>query len=315
MPVSKLYLTIDDQIDNLKNQGLIFSNEKKARSILKTHSYYSIVNCYCDLLVNRKSPRQFKVGATFDELLAIRDFDTSFRRFLFPQVLYVEEKFKAILINGYCGAKNAQGGLIHSEDDYLCLDSFETTNVVKKKAATKLIIELSKAIESNKSKDPFKYQMKTYGYVPLWTLAGQMTFGQTSRFFECCTPEIRSSVANVLRLSESELRTVLKILNVVRNCCAHNNRVFSVGIPEMLPLYLGVGRKKIATDRASDHKFGSVLYCLKFLLSTKKFAKIIKELNAELKRLHKSLKTIPFTSVLRKMGISTSMVQFFGIEY
>ena len=312
--INKPFLPIRDQIALLKTQGLVFNDEKKAETVLKTHSYYSLVNCYCDLLVKQKSPRQFKTGASFEELMAIRDFDTGFRRFLLPQILYIEEKMSATVINSYSSATNADGTFTHSQDDYLCMDSYETTNIEKRIAATNLIIQLDKAIQHCENKDPVKYAIKNYGYVPLWMLATQMTFGQVSKLFECSFPNIRDEIAKPYFLTEGQLRTVLKIINVIRNCCAHNNVIYGVRIAPILPATLGLKTKTIPVDSDCHHKFGSVLYCLKFLLSFKKFEKIIKELGNELRKLKKALKTVQFQKVLKKMGISAGMIKLFKIR-
>ncbi|MBP5091716.1 MAG: Abi family protein [Bacilli bacterium] len=311
---NKRFLSIEDQISLLKSQGLCFKSTKEAKLILKTHSYYSIVNCYCDLLVSGKSPRVFKKGATFDELMAIRDFDTCFRRFLLPQLLYIEEKLNAAVINAYGSAKDQNGKPIHCQDDYLCMDSYETTNVVKRKAATKLIIQLEKAIENSKARDPIEYALKKYNYVPLWMLATQMSFGQTSRFYECNLPQIRNEVADIYHMTESQLRTVLKTIGTIRNCCAHSNIIYATKIPVNLPATIGVGKKKVNVDPAAIRRFGSILYCLKFLLSGNKFAKIIDELSDELSLLKKKLKTVPFQKVLKTMGISRRMIGDFNIK-
>ncbi len=312
--IEKPYLSIPDQIACLKSQGLVFGDEAKAKRILKTHSYYSIVNGYCDLLVASKSPRRFRPNSTFEELLAIHDFDTSFRRFLFPQILYVEEKIKAAVIDGYAKQTNPDGTFKHTKDDYLCLTSYETFTPTKSKAATKLIIELGKIVTANAEKErAFKYAFDNYGYIPLWVLATKMTFGQISRFYECVDVQIRSGVSQIFKLSEGEMRTALKIVNLVRNCCAHNNRVFCSYVVPVIPSSLGSGSKMVTVDINCSQKFGSLLYCLEFMLSSVKFKKIIKELSKELSSLKSKLTTIPISAILRRMGISANMVSQFGI--
>ena len=312
--INKPFLPIRDQIALLKTQGLVFNDEKKAETVLKTHSYYSLVNCYCDLLVLQKSPRVFRSGATFEELMAIRDFDTGFRRFLLPQILYIEEKLNATAINAYGSSKDSSGSFVHTQDDYLDINSYETTNAEKTAAANELINQLNRAIRNCSNRDPVKYAKNHYGYVPLWILATQMTFGQTSKFIECNLPSIRNEIARPYKLTEKQLRTVLKIISVIRNCCAHSNVIYGANIPLNLPSVLGDGTGAISVDSACQHKFGSVLYCLKFLLSYKKFRKIIAELGSELRKLKKSLNTVPFVKVLKKMGISRSMIAFFRIR-
>ena len=133
MSINKPFLSIPQQIQILKSQGLTFGDEKYASRILTNHSYYSLVNAYCDLLVGSKSPRIFKAGATFEELVAIYNFDTSLRRFLFPQILYIEEKLKAAMIHHYCAALKPDGSFLHNEDDYLVIDNYEIPMSTKRK--------------------------------------------------------------------------------------------------------------------------------------------------------------------------------------
>lgn len=312
--IIKPYLTISQQIQKLEEQGLIVSDKGHAKRILQTHSYYTIVNSYCDLLVDRVSPRRFKPGATFFELMAIRDFDTCFRRFLFPQILYIEEKSKASVIQAYCSATNPDGSFLHLADDYLLTSSYETINAKKQEAADKLVSDFKKAIENNKSQKPFAHALAEYGYVPFWIFAMQLSFGQVSHFYECNMPAVREEVAKGYYLSQGELRTILKILNSIRNCCAHNNRVYCMNIPFTLPNTLGIGRSAVTVDHSCDHKFGSVLYCLKFLLSKKKFQNIINELSNELTYLRKSLHVTSIEKVLKKMGISKNMLKEFRLH-
>lgn len=156
--------------------------------------------------------------------------------------------------------------------------------------------------------------MSKYGYVPFWVFAAILTFGQISRFYECNLPRIRVEVANIYRLNEDELRSALKIINCVRNCCAHNNRIFCTHIPTILPKTIGKSKTQIAIDSACNQKFGSLLFCLSFLLSKGKFTNVIDELSIELKKLKSELTSIAIESVLKKMGISKGIIKTFGIQ-
>lgn len=118
MKKDKPFLTVSTQIYKLKEQGLIISVSNYTKDILRTHSYYSFVNGYCDLLIKSRSPRIFKEGASFGELLALYNFDRGLRKLLFPEILFIEEKIKATCINVFCGSKTDLG-LIHKMDDYL----------------------------------------------------------------------------------------------------------------------------------------------------------------------------------------------------
>ncbi len=315
MITKKPFLSINKQVKKLKSQGLYIYDDDYAKKILITHSYYSFVNGYCDLLVKGKSPRIFKDHTKFEELEAIYDFDTGFRRFLFPQILYIEEKIKAVCINKFCG-KKMNGVYINETDSYLSELSYDTINDVKLKSVEKLISDFNSAIESNiKNKNrAFVHAQENYGYIPFWVLVTNLSFGQMSKFYECCSYDVRVQIANVYHLNEKDLKTILKILNNVRNACAHNNRVYISNIPTILPSKVGSGDSVVFIDNKCDHKFGSVLYAIKFLLSDKKFKKIIDELSKELTILKNCLSSIKIQDVLLKLGISSKMVKEFGIE-
>ena len=313
--IDKPFLTINKQIKKLKSQGLYIPDDERAKRILLNHSYYSFVNGYCDLLVRSKSPRVFKDGARFKELEAIYDFDTGFRRFLFPQILYIEEKIKAICINKFCG-KKVNGVYINNRDKYLDIGSYDTINAVKLNAATKLISDFNSAINSNlqNGNAAFVHSNRNYGYVPFWVLATNLSFGRVSKFYECLQYDVRTEIAQTYGLAEKDLRSTLKILNAIRNVCAHNNRAYIVNIPTIFSPNVGQGANVISVDQRCNHKFGSVLYALKFLLSANKFNKVIEELGKELTILKYSLSTITIQNVLLKMGISSNMVNSFGIN-
>lgn len=314
MLIDKPYLSVNKQITKLKSQGLSVRRTSHVIDVLRTHSYYSFVNGYCDLLVKSKSPRVFKSGASFTELEAIYNFDTCFRRFLFPQILYIEEKIKAKCISEYCGEK-VSGSYVNNMNKYLDINSYDTLNLVKTNAATNLISDFNKAINSNinNKNAAFVHAQNNYGYVPFWVLSTNLSFGQISKFYECLKYDIREKIAKIYKLSEKDLRTALKILNNIRNCCAHNNRVYIASIPPIFSPTIGLSGYTINVDKPCDHKFGSVLFVLKFLLSKSKFDKLIVELGKELTILKRKLKTIRIQDVLLKMGITPNMVKNFNI--
>lgn len=314
MKNDKPFISVSQQIYKLRSQGLIISNTQRNQDIFRTHSYYSLVNGYCDLLTKNKRPRIFKEGATFDELLAIFNFDRSFRLFLFPQILFIEEKIKATCINVFCGTKK-DGEYSYQADDYLKIESYDTTTKTKEEAAKKLIKDFKRAIKSNiENQNPaFVHAYDNYSYIPFWILTTNLSFGQISRFYESTKYDIRSKIAYRYHLSERDLRTALKVLNTVRNLCAHNNRIYLTKIPFMFQSTIGLKDKSVVVDERCKHRFGSVLYALKFLLSDSKFKNLILELSKQLSILKRKLKTIQITDVLKRMGISPLMAKTFGI--
>lgn len=306
--MEKPFLTIEQQILKLRSQGLSITSNKHVIDFLCTHSYYSIVNGYCDLFVKSKMPRKFKEGSSFCELEALYNFDTGFARYLLKQILYIEDKIKATCISEFCGARKGKA-FLYPRDAYLEVSSYSLTTEKKAKSVEKLIEDFKKAIETNiKNKNQSFVHAKTnYGYIPFWILASNLTFGQLSKFYECLKFDIRERIANKFGLEQKELRVALKILNQIRNLCAHSNRVFNAYIPFVFSSQIGVNGKIFKIDPSANFKFGSVLIAIKFLVNTDRFHEITKHLGGYLLGLEKKLKIVSIKDVLRNMGISPQM--------
>ena len=82
MLVTKEFKTIDQQIEILKNKGLIIGDENKAYDILLKENYF-FINGYRHLFMNSPSDKTFVSGATFDELYALFQFDRYSRNIFF----------------------------------------------------------------------------------------------------------------------------------------------------------------------------------------------------------------------------------------
>ena len=309
----KPYLSIEDQIAKLESQGLSIENRRYASAILLTHSYFSLVNGYGDLLLKQRHPRVFLDGASFKELLAIFDFDTKLRAQLIPDILYLEDKLKTTCVHAFLEEKDSNGNFIHFGDAYLKVKNYDVT---KAKYAKELIANFNAVTRNaikNKNK-AFLHYKKENGYIPLWVLSTALSFGQMSKFYEYLNKTTRDKVASKFNLSEKQLGTVLKFMNVIRNVCAHNSRLYCVYVPNTLPKTICLGRKAMIIDNFSRQKFGGTLYCLKASLSAKRFKRIANYIGTGLRSLSKNLHSIDVKMVLREMGISAGMLTYFGIK-
>ena len=70
----KVYLTYKQQIEKLKKDGLIVSDEQDALSRLKWEGYYNFAGGYNRLFKDEKK-RYFR-GTKFEHIEALYDFDT-----------------------------------------------------------------------------------------------------------------------------------------------------------------------------------------------------------------------------------------------
>ena len=92
----KDFKTISQQVEILKNKGLIIDDIEKAEMILLKENYF-FLNGYRHLFMNSSSDRTFVTGATFDELYSLFLFDRYSRNIFFKNLLIVENRLKSII--------------------------------------------------------------------------------------------------------------------------------------------------------------------------------------------------------------------------
>ena len=90
--------------------------------------------------------------------------------------------------------------------------------------------------EIKRSKEAFVTHFKNkYGdkhtMPPIWMLAELMSFGRMLTFFNGVDATIRSNIAKEYRVPDAVLRSWLLALNVVRNICAHQGRLWNQELP------------------------------------------------------------------------------------
>ena len=81
-------MTIDEQIENLKEIGLLIENEVYAKRILNDISYFRLVKAYG---LNLKSKNENYDGSvTFEQIVELYLFNANFRQILFPKIEQIE---------------------------------------------------------------------------------------------------------------------------------------------------------------------------------------------------------------------------------
>ena len=85
MKYNKPSINITQQIAQLKNRGLIFADEPAAAYLLKNISYYRLAG-YWWPMQSDKSMHNFKHNSTFENVIAIYNFDRELRLLVFDWI-------------------------------------------------------------------------------------------------------------------------------------------------------------------------------------------------------------------------------------
>ena len=92
------------------------------------------------------------------------------------------------------------------------------------------------------SRSFIRHYVTTYGHVPLWVLANDLTFGNVVHFYQLMKPGERNEVAKIIArrsgrdvarrgvLTARRLLRATKLLNSYRNICAHDERLYCASV-------------------------------------------------------------------------------------
>nr|DAU23283.1 MAG TPA: abortive infection bacteriophage resistance protein [Caudoviricetes sp.] len=93
------FLTIEQQIELLKERHLIFNNENFAKSMLLTHDYYEIINGYKQFYIIKTDNHNeiYKPGVTFEQIFSLFSFDRAIRQMLMSSLIDLEEHMRSLV--------------------------------------------------------------------------------------------------------------------------------------------------------------------------------------------------------------------------
>lgn len=215
MAYTKLPISITDQIALLKSRGLTFADEAYAAKVLEHISYYRFA-AYLRPMESDKTTHQLHVGATFENALALYEFDAKLRALIFDAIQKIEITIRSKMIHEFSLAHGAFW--FFHESCFTDKHRFvESMNVLEK--------------ELSRSKDEFiKEHIAKYGkaeYPPAWKTLELATFGTTSKLFaNFSDTRLKKKIARSYGIPQHEiLESWTAAIGPLRNCCAHHGRL------------------------------------------------------------------------------------------
>ena len=208
-----------EQVNILKSRGLIFGNEEKAVQILEYTNYYRLRGYYIHLQKNGSD--DFQEGVTFEQILALHDFDNELRNLLLRLLLDIEIVARTRIAYVVAHEWGAMG--YRDKNNYTGADH-------------KKFDELMSRIDDDlgKSRERFikTYNQKYAGQFPIWVAVEVMSFGDLSKLYYLIPTPLKKKIAAAYDgLDESLLTNWIQCSAILRNLCAHNSRIYARSIP------------------------------------------------------------------------------------
>ena len=283
----KDYKTYNQQLRILRERGLVVPKDGRPKRFLEQENYYNVINGYKDLFLQKDSsgalivPECFLPNAHFNELKALFLFDRELRMLFLKYILIFENSFKTVISHEFSRK-------YPSPNSYLEIKNYDKNS--PKKVLQQIAI-LTRTIHEKVDKDgAIKHYINMYGSVPLWVLVNYLTMGNLSHLYSILLDQDKNNIAKfysnkykaqykpaiIYRLSSEDLTAALKIFNLIRNKCAHDERLYNSNFKSIevanLTNYFGY-------NIYDNQKIIVAIIYLKFLLEKKYFRKFAFELN------------------------------------
>jgi abortive infection bacteriophage resistance protein len=308
---SKVFKTIDEQIDILREKGIIIEDIEYTKNILLRENYFFLMG-YRHLFMNTTDKKHFVEGATFKELYSLFSFDRQLRNIIFKNILIIENNCKSIfsyelaLRHGYI------------EQDYLKPENYNYTGE-KNRQVNDLLRKMKRQIRVNGAQhEATKHYINNYGYIPLWVVVKVLSFGITSELFTIMKRDDQQAIAEEFHVTVDNMLSFLPVLSNYRNLCAHEDILFEHKTQKVIP---DNKYHKLLDIPFIDHEYiygkGDlfvVVLIFKYLLSKDDFRLFLNEVSYELDRLAGKLDSIPVYYVLDHMGFPTNYLELLDME-
>lgn len=295
----KQFKTIDEQIDILKDKGLLIEDEQNAKQILLRENYF-FINGYRHIFMINSSDKRFKENATFDELYSLFCFDRNIRNIMFKYLLIVENNLKSIF-SYHLSSKYG-----YKEKDYLKISNF-TTDISKHRQVADVISKMKRQIRVNaKQHTATLHYLTNYGYIPMWILVKVLSFGIISELYMILKYDDKKEIANYYGIAEEELSIFLPIMSNYRNLCAHEDILYNHKTQRGIPNNKYHQLLNIPMDN-DEYIYGkndlySLVIMFKYMLSENDFKLLIHELIYEIDTLDGKVESVKLNTILDKIG-------------
>ena len=233
----KPHLNYQDQLKLLASRGMDVGDERDGVAALKRIGYYRL-SAYTYVFrepaanggtgTSRRSDT-FIPGTTLDHAIALHDFDHRFRRTLLDGLQQLEVGFR-VKVSYRLGMSSAFGHL-----DTTYLDANRCAGPPSRPSSTCATAfdswreEYDSLQRKAANEDYVKHFIEHYdGEIPIWAACEFMTMGCLLSLYHLMTRSDRKRIAEDLGVKDPQvLDGWLRALNVERNHCAHNARIWN----------------------------------------------------------------------------------------
>lgn len=244
-PYTKKPLSLDDLLTHLESRGMVFADRTVAARELGRIGYYRLKG-YIHHFRRVPTNSDLQPGTRFEQPLWFYQFDGDLRMAVMRGLERVEIGIRAILTSRLTAAG---GCFAHRDPNLLQMAKSDSGKVVFD--PIQWLTDLDEAVNKNKDEAfivHFRQNYTDFPRIPCWMALELTSFGELSRIYRGCPPQMRDAMADDFGINERVLGSWLLTLSHVRNFCAHHGRLWNRSF-NIKPLILK-GRKNTHWEQA-----------------------------------------------------------------
>lgn len=285
---------------------------------MEDENYYNVINGYkdsflkCDENGNFVTPEEFRENVTFDEVYSLYKLDRKLRNVLLEYLLVFETNIKSRI--AYYFSKKYP-----NSQSYLEVSNY-SSDLSKENSISQMIATLRNNL-NNKDKKPLVHYIKTHDGVPLWVLVNYLTIGNINYMYKNLEEDLRVEIAldyknkanleygNNLQIQPTDIEGILLQVNLFRNVCAHEERLYDFVINKPIHLAnnfsnfnkLTSGLKDVTAPENKSSLFDMIIMLKPFLNKTD-YENLLTNIDNTIKYYEKEFTTLRKEDVYIKMG-------------
>lgn len=206
-------LTIDEQVERLQKRGLIINNSDYAKTFLLKTNYYRFSG-YSFLF--QKANDQYYKGTTFESIARLLSFDCDLRKIIIAPLEQIEIMSRSSIAHWFSLAHNRNGGA-----------HYDVSLFVNPDFHAEYMESLERQIERNSSQLFVLHHIQSFGgKMPLWCAVELLSFSTLSKLYSNMKDADKDLIAANLNTDANHLSNWLHCFSILRNSCAHYNRLY-----------------------------------------------------------------------------------------
>lgn len=317
----KPFQTHRQQISILRGRGLTINNGSAAMRIFERENYYNVINGYKDLFLVKNqngqsvSPETYIQNTTIEEIYSLFTFDRELRNIILKYLLIFENSIKSKLSYRFSEK-------FKEPHAYLLWKNYLSANLTQVLNLIAIISNKIKQKSSDKSNNSIKHYLTVHSNVPLWVLVNDLTLGNISNLYQVIDDSLKDKIAKdfslqfkrdycaTFQIPKESIIDVLKIANLIRNLCAHEERLYNFKLHHQTRTRHNSQLLTIPGNLLDGRLF-TMFALLKLVLPKKEHQELKRNIDKLFNIYKNKFSSVPFVDILAIMGFNSNWKSYF----